>query len=150
MQTLIPPPVYMLLFAGLMWLLDKNLPIIEWVGQPWNYIGLVLIALAIIGDLFSLWLFYKKRTTPNPLSPEKAAHLVTNGLYQYTRNPMYVGMLVMLSGWGIYLGSLSPFFAIPAFILTLNEMQIKPEEKVLEEKFGQSYLDYKQQVRRWL
>ncbi len=146
----IPPPAYMLLFAGLMWLLDRHLPLLEWIPAPWNKGGLGIIAAALLLDLSSLLLFFKRHTTPNPFTPEKASQLVTSGMYRYTRNPMYVGLLTVLTGWAIYLGSLSPFFLIPLFMGVLTHQQIIPEEKILEEKFGQAYLDYKQSVRRWL
>ena len=72
------------------------------------------------------------------------------GLYRFTRNPMYLGMLTWLAGWGIYLGSLSPLIMLPVFIWVLTVQQIIPEETVLAEKFGDDYLAYKQKVRRWL
>ncbi|MEE9302341.1 MAG: isoprenylcysteine carboxylmethyltransferase family protein, partial [Thiotrichaceae bacterium] len=79
-----------------------------------------------------------------------ASHLVTSGMYRYTRNPMYVGLAILLTGWAIYLGSASPFLLIPLFVFVLTIQQIKPEEVILEEKFGQEYINYKNSVRRWL
>lgn len=101
-------------------------------------------------DLSSLLLFFKHHTTPNPFKPGKTKHLVTDGFYRYSRNPMYLGLLMLLKSWAIYLGSLTPFLILPLFILILTFSQIIPEEKILEEKFGQTYLDYKSKVRRWL
>lgn len=118
--------------------------------MPWNKLGLALIAGALMLDLSSLFLFIKRKTTPNPFSPENASKLVTSGMYRFTRNPMYVGLALLLTGWAIYLGSLSPFLLIPLFVVVLTVQQIIPEEKILEEKFGKEYLDYKQSVRRWL
>lgn len=150
MKTLIPPPIYMLLFATFMWLINHYIPLFIWIQYPWNKIGLGLIVLAALSDVSSLMQFVRSRTTVNPLSPNKTKQLVVNGLYHYSRNPMYLGMVVMLLGWGIYLGSLLTLFVIPFFVLVINKMQIEPEEAVLEEKFGDDYLNYKQQVRRWL
>ena len=118
--------------------------------SPWNNLGVLLMILAGLSDLSSLYLFFKKRTTPNPMKPEFTTGLVTNGLYKISRNPMYLGMLIILLGFGIYLGSLTPFLVLPAFYFVITEMQIKPEEKMLEKKFGEEYLDYKTKVRRWL
>ena len=84
------------------------------------------------------------------MKPTNTQGLVTTGLYKITRNPMYVGLLVILFGYGIWLGSLTPFLILPAFYWLITNMQIKPEERVLEEKFGQEYLDYKSKVKRWL
>jgi len=109
-----------------------------------------IIVLAIVVDSSSVYLFFKKRTTINPLKPSNTQGLVTTRLYHYTRNPMYVGLLVILIGFGIWLGSIAPFLALPLFYWLITNMQIKPEEVILEEKFGQEYLEYKKRVRRWL
>lgn len=149
-QLKIPPPVYLLLFAGLMWLVNNWLPVFRLVPEPWNRAGLVLIATAVLVDFWSLGLFFRAHTTFNPIHPERSRALVTTGPYRYTRNPMYVGMLIILTGWGIYLGSIAPFLLLPFFVLTLTVQQIIPEEKVLEQTFGSAYLDYKTRVSRWL
>ncbi len=145
----IPPPVYMLLIAGLMWLFDRYLPIFEIIPTPWNKIGFLPIILALFTDGLSIVQFFRVQTTVNPIHPEKAKKLVTSGLYKVTRNPMYVGLLLLLIGWAILLGSFSPFLLLPVFIFLITIQQIIPEEKILEEKFDQQYLDYKKSVRRW-
>ncbi|GAA0410961.1 isoprenylcysteine carboxylmethyltransferase family protein [Cocleimonas flava] len=150
LQLKIPPPVYAISIAILMWLLSKYMPVAEIIQTPWNKIGLVIIVIAVSFDVWSLLLFLKKKTTPNPMKPENTSGIVTKGLYQYSRNPMYLGMLIILFGFGIWLGSLSPFIMLPAFYWVITEMQIKPEERMLEQKFTNEYLDYKNRVRRWL
>jgi protein-S-isoprenylcysteine O-methyltransferase Ste14 len=150
LQLKIPPPVYAISIAILMWLLSKYMPVAEIIQTPWNKIGLVIIIIAVSFDVWSLLLFLKKKTTPNPMKPENTSGIVTKGLYQYSRNPMYLGMLIILFGFGIWLGSLSPFVMLPAFYWVITEMQIKPEERMLEQKFTNEYLDYKNRVRRWL
>lgn len=150
LQTRIPPPVYALFSAIAMWLLDNNLPILNNLTTPWHRLGLGLIAVALLADLWSLWLFFRARTTPNPMKPQNSSQLVTTGLYRYTRNPMYVGMLIMLIGWAIYLGSLSPWLLLPLFVWVINTQQILPEEAFLAQKFGASYQAYQQSVPRWL
>jgi len=146
----IPPPAYMLIFATLMWLLNKYVPIIHWILPPGNKIGLLAIAGAFLMDLSSLILFFRKHTTPNPFKPDNASHLVTSGMYRITRNPMYLGLLIILSGWAVYLGSVTPFLLLPLFVWVINVEQIFPEEEILEKKFGQQYRDYKEKVRRWI
>ncbi len=146
----VPPPVYLLAFAGMMWGADKGLPLFEVIATPWNRLGLVLIAAAVVMDFWSLGLFFRAHTTFNPLHPERTQTLVTQGPYRYTRNPMYVGMLVILSGWCWWLGSVSPFLLLPLFVWVLTVQQIIPEEKILEQTFGDAYLDYKMRVSRWL
>lgn len=150
LKLLIPPPAWLLFFGASMWAIDRNFPILEWVAEPWHKIGWVLIAAALLIDLTSLLTFFKKHTTPNPFRPRKTQTLVTTGTYSFTRNPMYLGMVIILTGWGIYLGSIAPFLLIPIFIWVLTVMQIIPEEEILEEKFGQEYKDYKARVRRWI
>ena len=150
MKLLIPPPVYALIIGSIMWLLNRYFPITQLIDAPWNKIGIALIIVAGSFDVWSIFLFFKQRTTPNPMKPENTSNLVINGLYKITRNPMYVGLLTILTGYAIWLGSLAPFFVLPLFYFLITEMQIKPEEDVLEKKFGQEYLNYKNSVRRWL
>lgn len=150
LQLKIPPPVYFLLFAGSMWLLAQHFPLFTLIPQPWNYSGLLIASLTLLADLTSLWAFFKAHTTVNPLHPDKTRQLVTTGLYRYTRNPMYLGLLFILLGWAIYLGVLSPFLLLPAFVWLITYMQILPEEAILRSKFGQVYTDYQQRVARWL
>ena len=150
LQLKIPPPIYAISVALLMWLLSRYFPVAQIITSPWNNLGIVLMLLAGLLDLSSLYLFFKKRTTPNPMKPEFTTGLVTNGLYKISRNPMYLGLLTILFGFGVYLGSLTPFLVLPVFYFVITEMQIKPEERMLEEKFGEEYLAYKNKVRRWL
>jgi protein-S-isoprenylcysteine O-methyltransferase Ste14 len=107
----------------------------------------------IIAFSFELWsalLFFRSHTTINPLKPDNSKIIVTSGLYQFSRNPMYVSLLIMLFGYALWLGSLSPFLLLPLFFGIITTMQIIPEEQALEKNFGQEYLDYKARVRRWL
>ncbi len=150
LQLKIPPPVYALSIGLIMWLLNQHLPIVHWISSPWNKVGIAIALLAIVLDLSSLYLFLKKQTTINPMNPKGTQGLVSGGLYQYSRNPMYVGLLMILFGYAIWLGSITPFLVLPLFYWLITEMQIKPEETILEEKFGTEYLDYKNSVRRWL
>jgi protein-S-isoprenylcysteine O-methyltransferase Ste14 len=150
LKNKIPPPVYMLITAAMMWLLDKFLPLYNWLNNPWNKQGLIIIGIAAFLDIWSLLLFFQFKTTPNPMKLSNTSHLVTNGLYRYSRNPMYLGLLVMLIGWAFYLGSLSPLSMLPLFIWLLTNQQIIPEETILMDKFGQEYKDYQKHVRRWI
>lgn len=120
------------------------------IRPPWNMLALIILPAAIFSDFWSLLLFFRAHTSVNPLYPEKATHLVTTGSYRYSRNPMYLGLVMLLLAWGIFLGSLSVFLFVPLFIFILTWMQVIPEEKILADKFGQPYLDYKVKVRRWL
>ncbi len=92
--------------------------------------------------------FNKHKTTIKPY--EEPTALVTDGLFRVSRNPMYLGAVLLLTGVAITLGSLSSFIVVPVFFFLMNEIFIKKEEKILEEKSGEAYLAYKKQVRRWL
>ncbi|MEQ1526428.1 MAG: isoprenylcysteine carboxylmethyltransferase family protein [Gallionella sp.] len=140
----------MLLTASLMWLLNQTIPLHHWLERPGNTFGLILIGVAVLLDGWSLWLFFRAKTTFNPMNPNNTSHLVTTGLYRISRNPMYLGLLLMLIGWVMYLGSISPILLLPLFVWLLTKMQIEPEEKILIDKFGQEYQDYQQRVRRWI
>lgn len=150
LQLKIPPPIYAISIALIMWLLSRYFPVVQLIFSPWNKLGIALMLLAGLLDLSSLYLFFKKRTTPNPMKPEFTTGLVTNGLYKISRNPMYLGLLTILIGFAIYLGNLTSFLVLPAFYFVITEMQIKPEERMLEKKFSEEYLAYKNKVRRWL
>ena len=103
--------------------------------------GLVLAASAVIS-------FKKAGTAIKPF--ESSTVLIKDGLYRYTRNPMYLGMVILLIGVASYLGSLTPYVVIPVFFLIIQQCFIKHEEPFLENIFGQEYLDYKDKVRRWI
>lgn len=150
LQLKIPPPIYALSTALLMWLSSRYFPVAQLINDPLNKLGIVMMILAVFIDFSSLYLFFKKRTTPNPMKPEFTTGLVTNGFYKISRNPMYLGMLTILFGFAFYLGNLTAFLILPLFYIVITEMQIKPEEQMLEKKFGEEYLDYKSRVRRWL
>ena len=143
------PPVFALLFAGAMWLLANHLPVVELIPSPWNRLGYPLIGVAVLLDLWSLGLFFKADTTFHPLKLHETSSLVTGGMYRLTRNPMYLGLVLILAGWAIVLAQLTPFLLLPLFVWLLNSQQIQHEERVLEEKFGDAYREYKDRVRRW-
>ena len=144
------PPLYMFMAAGLIWLLHLYFPLYTVLPAPWHQIGIGFIGLALLLDLGSLGLFLWQKTTPHPFKEQKAHHLVTGGFYRISRNPMYLGLLLMLIGWACYLGSLSGFFILPLFIWVITTQQIVYEEQALTEKFEEDYKDYQAQVRRWI
>jgi protein-S-isoprenylcysteine O-methyltransferase Ste14 len=94
--------------------------------------------------------FRRARTTLNPLKPDKSSALVMSGIYRYTRNPMYLGLLLVLLGWAFFLANALAFVFLPVFILYMNRFQIDPEERVLASVFGQEFVAYLSKVRRWL
>jgi len=94
--------------------------------------------------------FRLAKTTVNPTRPGSASTLVTSGIYRFTRNPMYLGFLLALLGWAVFLSSPQGFAGALIFVLYMNRFQIKPEEMAMSSMFGEKYERYKIEVRRWL
>ena len=150
LKTKIPPPVITLSFGLIMWVASLFFPLYLIAHSSLFWIALVSIGIGLCLDVMSFINFLKHKTTVNPIKPEKASNLVITGFYRFTRNPMYLGMLFILTGSAFLFGNIGSFLVLPFFILTMNYLQIKPEEKVLENNFGESYLEYKKSVRRWI
>ena len=150
LELKIPPPLVALITAVLMWRVTLFIPAAT-AAIPLRMPIALLFALAgMVFDLTSLAAFFRARTTVNPLKPASVSALVCTGLYRYTRNPMYCGLLLMLLGWAVYLDNLAGPLCIPLFVMYLNRFQIIPEERVLTEKFGADYTAYQAKVARWL
>ena len=148
----VPPPVVDAGCALLMWLLARATP--QWqlpLSAGWRW-GLLLAGLAVGGGmaLAGLIAFLRARTTPNPLQPQQASTLVTDGIYRCTRNPMYLGMALVLLGWACWLAHPLAFACIPLALAYLQRFQIQPEERVLRAHFGSDYEAYCRHVRRWI
>lgn len=133
---------------GAMAVLHVGFPIAQPIGEPYRYAGAVLIALAAALGFWGVVLFRRARTGVVPFS--EATVLVTAGPYRFSRNPMYLGMAGILLGTAIWLGSLTPWLVLPAFMRIITERFIVPEEAMLERVFGSRYLEYRGSVRRWL
>ena len=104
------------------------------------------VALAAAGVIS----FRREKTTWNPLKPQTATALVTTGIYAWTRNPMYLGVLFMLLGWACFLTNALAVLVLPGFVVFLNRFQIEPEERALAGRFPQEFAAYRVRVRRWL
>lgn len=150
LELKIPPPVVALLVAGAMWGISRLAPLVD---LPASVRIAAAIACAVAGVGFSLAgviSFRHAKTTVNPMKPEKTSALVCSGIYRLTRNPMYVGLALILVAWAAYLSSGWALLGPLAFVLYMNRFQIAPEEKVLASLFGAGYADYRSGVRRWL
>jgi protein-S-isoprenylcysteine O-methyltransferase Ste14 len=146
----IPPPLVALLTAALMRWISRLVPA---TGFEFPARTVVAIACATIGVLIAVsgaLTFRRAGTTVNPLKPEKATSLVASGVFAHTRNPMYLGLLLGLTGWAIYLSNAVAFLFLPAFVAYIHRFQIVPEERVLSSLFGREFADYRSRVRRWL
>jgi protein-S-isoprenylcysteine O-methyltransferase Ste14 len=131
----------------LMGVLHFAFPVYRWLSLPWTLAGIALLAIGIAVSAIASGLFAKANTPVVPF--ERSTALVTAGLFRWTRNPMYLGMVVALFGVGIFCGTVGPFIAIPVFIYIVRIRFILGEERFLEGIFGDRYLAYKKMVRRW-
>lgn len=146
----IAPPVYWLLGGAIAWGLAWLAPLVTWhfPGQFLVSLSLALLGAVILASSFRL--FRRADTSPNPLSFEGNRVLLTQGLYRWSRNPIYLGMLLVLLAVCLWLGALSSLVGALFFYERVTRTAIKPEEIFLQSAFGKAYSDYQSTVRRWL
>lgn len=150
LELKIPPAALGLLLGALMRVVARTVPALGF-GMPAGWIiaagiaaaGLIVVILGVVS-------FRRVKTTVNPLHPEAASALVTSGIYRVTRNPMYLGMLLVLLGWGVFVANFLALVFPVVFVVLMNRLQILPEEKILTGMFGAQFTDYQSRVRRWL
>ncbi|MEO9893421.1 isoprenylcysteine carboxylmethyltransferase family protein [Aurantibacter sp.] len=149
MELKLPPVVVFFIFALLMYLLASFLPFGEFEFFGRSYLSYILTGMAIVIGFISISYFIKNKTTVDPRKPEKTAKLVTSGIFAFSRNPMYLALLLVLIAFGLYLGNAFNTLLAAFFVSYMNRFQILPEEKVLVDLFGKEYRIYCKNVRRW-
>lgn len=150
LETRIPPPIVAALMGAAMWWLASPSPLLDVPASV--RIG-VALAIAAVGGLVAMGAgirFRRAKTTIDPLKPQAASSLVTAGIFRYTRNPMYLGLLFLLVAWAVLLSSPFALLGPVAFVTYISRFQIVPEERVLATLFGAEYATYQSEVRRWL
>ena len=149
MKLKIPPVVVLSIFGLLMYLLAKFLPFgyFHFFGRTYMMYFLFVIALLI--GVSAVIQFFNQKTTVDPRKPEKVSSLVITGLYRYSRNPMYLAMLLTLLGLSLWLGNAFNYLVAAIFVYYMNHFQIFSEEEALYERFGKEYKTYCSKVRRW-
>jgi protein-S-isoprenylcysteine O-methyltransferase Ste14 len=149
LELKVPPPVVALCLALLMWfapsLGQPEVPLQVRVG-----VALVLVLIGLSISISGMVAFRRARTTISPVKASAASSLVTTGVYRFTRNPMYLGLLLTLLAWAAFLFNPVALLFVPIFVLYINRFQIKPEERTLSALFGGEYGAYQERVRRWL
>jgi protein-S-isoprenylcysteine O-methyltransferase Ste14 len=148
METKIPPPVVTLIFGFAIYLSRKIFPEIE--IQYASFFGMFLLLLGFFILISAVKLFRNDKTTVNPLSPEQATKLVTNGIFKLSRNPMYLGMAVILASVAVFFNIIGGIIFMALFCLYITKFQIIPEEKAMKELFAQDFERYMQATRRWI
>ena len=146
----IPPVALALLVAGMMWLTSRLAPAFATVLPASRVVAVCLGVLGIGIAAAGVVSFRRAATTVNPMRPETASSLVVTGVYRFTRNPMYLGLLILLLGWAVFLSNAVGFVWLPAFMLIMNRVQIAAEESALAALFGPEFTRYRMNVRRWL
>ncbi len=143
------PPLVMLIFGCLMYLLAKFLPFgtFDFFGR--KELSTTLFAMAVGIIFLGIFQFRSAKTTTNPIDLTKTKKLVTKGIFKYSRNPMYLGMLLILLGLGLRLGNAFNTLLAAGFVYYMNHFQIKHEEKALNTLFGKEYSFYCKATRRW-
>ena len=154
MELKVIPVVQVVIAMILMALVQGFLPTLNYSDIINPNINLTLVTLlvfiAILIGFLAIYSFRKHQTTVNPSKPETSSQVVDSGIYQYSRNPMYLAMLLALLAYACYLENLLTFLICGLFIWYIGKYQITPEERMLTKLFGQDYTNYKNSVRRWL
>ena len=146
----IPPVAVMVITAGLMGLVATLLPTLAFAVPGQAVVTSLLVAAGVVIALAGLARFRRAATTVNPMRPDNASSLVVSGIYRVTRNPMYLGMLLILAGWAIWLAHPLSLLGLPLFVVYMNHFQIRSEEQALRARFPEAFDAYARTVRRWL
>lgn len=150
LETRIPPPVVLLIAAGLMVSLARLSPALRLEVPAMAWLAGLLAVAGLALNLMPKWLFGRAGTTVNPLRPQAARQLVVAGPYRFSRNPMYLGHALLLLAWACWLGHPLALAGVAIYIAWVTWFQIRPEERILAERFADDYADYRRRVRRWL
>ncbi len=149
LELKIPPVAIGLFVAALMWALKRFAPDFAFALPAGRLIAIGVAVVGVVIAALGVIAFRRARTTVDPLDPGSASSLVVTGIYRWSRNPMYLGVLLVLLGWGLWLANALALPVAVGFVPLLNRLQIQPEERFLTERFGAAYTDYRSHVRRW-
>ena len=150
LELKLPPPVVMVLTGLAMWLLAAWLPAFDFEAPAREVLAFALVAVGLASGVAGILAFRRVGTTVHPQRPHTSTTVVHAGIYRFSRNPMYLGLLLVLAGFAVVLANLLAFALLPLFVAWMNRFQIGPEERALSAKFGAAYDGYRARVRRWL
>lgn len=150
LELKIPPPVVAVAIGMGMWVLSRMLPHLTLLGRLRLPIAIALGVLGMCCTLAAVASFRRVGTTVNPTRPQDASLLVAKGIYRITRNPMYLGLALILVAWAVWLASAWALLGPALFVAYMTRFQIIPEERALVAKFGAQFSQYAARVRRWL
>ena len=148
METKIPPPIVTLVFGLSIYFSRGIFQVIE-IKHSF-YFGILLLLLGFVILISAVRLFRKDKTTVNPLSPEQATKLVTDGIFKYSRNPMYLGMALVLGSIAVFFNLIGGIILIALICAYITKFQIFPEEKAMRDLFPDDFDKYTKATRRWI
>ncbi|MFO7767329.1 MAG: isoprenylcysteine carboxylmethyltransferase family protein [Pelovirga sp.] len=150
LEIKVPPVALVILVAACIWAVARLLPNLYFTIPR---AGCLATGSAVVGAciaILGVMEFRAAGTTVDPRVPDQSESLEIRGVYRCSRNPMYLGLLLVLCAWGLFLGSIPSLLFLPAFVIYMNRFQIIPEERFVREKFGESFSKYTSEVRRWV
>lgn len=150
LDTRLPPPLLLALLGAAMWAIAAYVPGFTLRHSATDAVAVLLALAGIAMNVLPKLAFSRAGTTVNPLRPARATALVTHGLHRVSRNPMYVGQVLLLAAWALYLGHAIAALCVPLQVAWLTRFQILPEERALEARFGAAWRAYRARVPRWL
>tara|TARA_B100000401_G_C52628061_1_gene634648 strand:- start:119 stop:565 length:447 start_codon:yes stop_codon:yes gene_type:complete len=148
METKIPPPIVTLVFGLSIYFSRGIFQVVE-IKHSF-YFGILLLLLGFVILISAVRLFRKDKTTVNPLSPEQATKLVTDGIFKYSRNPMYLGMALVLGSIAVFFNLIGGIILIVLFCAYITKFQIFPEERAMRDLFSDDFDKYTKATRRWI
>lgn len=150
LELKVPPPIVFLLLAGGMWWAAGFPDTSAMLHAPGIWLAAPFLVIGGICGSHALWTFVRLNTSIDPHRPDKTTCLVVSGIYRYTRNPMYLGLSLVLVAWMVVLTAPVTLIGPVLFVVYITRFQIIPEERILTERFGDEYVTYCQKVGRWL
>lgn len=150
MHRLLPPPAVVIIIGALMWGADRLLPLFRFEAALRLPVAFGLLATGVVLMVAAVISFIAARTTINPLRPARASHLITSGVFRLSRNPIYLGDLLLLAAYAVWLGNICNILFLLIFFTYIQRFQIAPEEQALTQLFGENYRAYCASVRRWI
>ncbi|MAR49976.1 MAG: hypothetical protein CML42_02465 [Rhodobacteraceae bacterium] len=148
LKTKIPPPIIALVFIIITYFSSFLINPFRFENQ--SLLSFVIFISGLTSVFTAMRQFKKNSTIINPMTPKKTTSLVVDGIFSYSRNPMYLGLLLVVTSSGLYVGAWLSFLLIPLFWFLINTLQIIPEEEAMLEIFGEEFIEYSRKVRRWI
>ena len=148
-HRILPPPFALLLGIFLIYYAERHLPFGQFMLPGQRSLALVLFFISLLLMLRAAWRMKRAHTTLNPLIPERSQRLVTEGIFQRSRNPIYLADAIILAGMVFWFGQWVGILVVAAFVIYINQVQIPTEERILATLFGEQYAEYCRRVPRW-